>query len=153
MTEWDRPELSERRLCVLHRIEGKGRLVSGEAALVGVSGILLLQMPGVPQQHLAEGGGRLGTHDRSVESVLDEQGEGTGMIEMGMGQDDRRNAGRLHRKFLPIHFSERPDSLKKTAVDENLMRRRMTAATLSSGCRRRRSRVFTILMARSLRSP
>lgn len=41
------------RFGILYRVERKSRLMFGEAALVGKSRILLLQMPRVAQQHLA----------------------------------------------------------------------------------------------------
>ena len=43
------------------------------------------------------------------------------MIKMGMGQDNGRDAGRLHLEFLPVYLPECSASLEKTAVNQNSM--------------------------------
>src|SRR5664279_5083822 len=81
---------------------------------------LLLELARVEEHQGGQFDGALGGVDRAVEALRHYVWNQSAVVQMGMGQDDRVEAGRVVREGNSIaHLLVRP-ALKHAAVDENL---------------------------------
>ena len=67
---------------ILLRVEREGRLMFGEGVSIRVLRILLLEVSGIRQQESAQVCGRIRAKSRPVESVLCEQRQISGVVEV-----------------------------------------------------------------------
>jgi len=117
----DRGEELHRPLRVLHAVKGEGRLVLCESLPIGEVGILLIKKTAIFQDqfgHVARGVRGI---DAAPKSVPNKLWQIPGVIEMGMRQNDRINARRLDRQRLPVEFTQIFQTLKQTAIHEDML--------------------------------
>ena len=123
---------SSARARVIFGIERQGRIVLGKTMPIGKVGILLLQMTGIGQQNSAQDRCvAVGAENGPPESVLHQQRQIAGMIQMRVGQHDGRDAGRRNRQRRPVAQAQRLEALKQAAIDQNARCRRAPAGISS----------------------
>ena len=93
----------------------------GEAVMVGVFGILFLQMACVRQQNAAEFRRRLRTLDRASKPPLHQQRQVARMIEMGVGKDHGFDAAGINGKPCPVPQAKLLQALEQATIDKNPM--------------------------------
>ena len=94
-------------------------MVLGEAALVGEASLLLLDVGGVRQEDRGQFTRVAGREDRSAISVADQPGEPTAVVDVGVGDDDGVDGGRIDREDFPVRQSVAFDALEQPCVDEH----------------------------------
>ncbi len=114
-------EVPQAVLRLFHGVERQRGRVLGRARLVVVSRIFFLQVSGVGQQNAAEIDGGRRRIDRSLESLLDQARDPTGVIEMSVGEDERIDLVGGHRQVLPVALAPFLLSLEEAAVDQHLV--------------------------------
>ena len=97
-----RPELLHTGRSIGAVIQRQRRPVFGIAVAVGVFGVFFIQVCTVREQYLAQVERRGCAVDLSCEPVCREARKISGMIDMGMGQNDGIDAGRVDREGLPV---------------------------------------------------
>jgi hypothetical protein len=71
------------------------RLAALGAFLVDELGVVFLDVTGIPQHDIGQAGGGGGGEDRTCEAALDQVGQVAAVVNVGMGQDDCIEAGRV----------------------------------------------------------
>lgn len=115
----DGDERGQRIVGVLFRVERKGRAMFGGPFLVGVLGVLFLQMTGVGQQDAGEVHRRWGGIDRPGVSLFDEPRQISGVVEVGVGEHDGVDRRRIDGKRRPVSLPKRLVALKEATVDDD----------------------------------
>ena len=101
-------------------IERQGRIVLRLLVPVVKPGIFFLQVAGVGKDDAAQiDRGRRGI-DGTAESFPHQPRNPAAMVEVGVSQDDSVNAGRRHRRGLPVAQPPFLGSLEHAAIDEHL---------------------------------
>ena len=108
----------DRRAGVLGGVERLGIGVAAVALLAGVARLLLLDLAGVLEDQRDQPAARLGAVDRTVEALGDEAGQETGVVEVSVRQQDRRQLVRLEDELAPVALLELVVALVETAVDQ-----------------------------------
>ena len=121
----DRTQAPQRRDGVGFGKERQGRLVFGEALAIRVARVLFLDAPGVGQQDPAEGRGALGAECGARESLPDQRGQVSRVVEMGVRQHHGIEAARLDGERLPVAQPQLLQALEETAVDQHARARRL----------------------------
>ncbi len=80
---------------------------------------LLVQMPGVEQHELGELDGPGGRVDGTLEPRLDQQRQQAAMVEVGVGQHDGVELGRLERERDPVPDGLVGRALEHAAIDQH----------------------------------
>ena len=83
-------------------------------------GILLLEESAVHQNQLGDVPRCLRRVDPAAEAVPDEPGQISGVVKMGMRQNDGLDRVRLDRELLPVQFAQVFESLEQTAIDKDM---------------------------------
>ena len=117
--KFDWSQEPERGLRIGHRIQWKGGLVFRIAVAVCKLRVPLEQMPTIEEQDLAEVSSRRCAVDLTLESILHQQRQVAGMIEVRVREDDAINRARLDRKWRPIPVLELLVPLEQAAVDQH----------------------------------
>jgi len=99
-------------------VERQGRTVLRVAPPVGALGLLFLQMRGIGKQDLRERCRRAGTVDRPGEPVPHQQRQATGVIDVGMGQDDGVERPGIEGKRAPVAQPQLLQPLEQPAVEQ-----------------------------------
>src|SRR3989338_3487887 len=105
----------------LHRIERKGRLMLGITHPVGITGLLLLEMGGIGQEHCQEVAGRRRGVHRAAKSLLHELGKITGVIDVRVSEDDGAQILGAKRQRGPVAEPVFLESLEEAAVEQELI--------------------------------
>src|SRR5215471_5292474 len=92
----------------------------GGPLLIVETRLLLLQMAGVRQDHRAEVDGRRRGIDRSGKALLDEPGNPTAMVQVGMGENDSIDLAGRDRCILPVSLSPFFVALEYATVNQDL---------------------------------
>jgi hypothetical protein len=95
--------------------------------LVGKKSILLLNVPTVGQQDVAQIAGASAGMDSSCESVFDQQGQVATVVQMRMGQDDSLEISRRLVQGIPVAQSQWFVALKQSAIDQQAFAIRLDA--------------------------
>src|SRR5262249_19358673 len=82
--------------------------------------IFFLEVAGVRKEYSAKVDGRRRRIDRAVEALLYQTRYPTGVIEVGMRQDDGIDLSCLNRQVLPVALAPFLLPLKQSAIDQNL---------------------------------
>ena len=106
-------------LCVVAVVERQRRVVLAGLVLVHERRIAFLQVGTVPEDDLGDRGGPLGADDGAGETVADQPRQIAGVIEVGMGEDDRVDRVRVDGQRGPVEFAQVLDPLEQTAVDQD----------------------------------
>ena len=94
-------------------------------------GIRLLQEGTIRQDQFGDVPRRLCRVDPAAEAVPDEPGQVSGVIKMGMRQDDGLDRLRLDRELLPVQFAQVLEPLEQPAVDKDAVARRAMSKSAS----------------------
>jgi hypothetical protein len=119
IAEGHRPELVEAGPGLLLGVEGECGLVLREPASVGVSRLLLLQVPAVGEHDAGECGRVRAGEDRPGEPLLHEERDGTGVIDVRVGDHHRVDRPGVDREGRPVPFPQLLEALVEPAVDEH----------------------------------
>ena len=90
-----------------------------EAALVGEACLFLLDVGGVGQEDRAQLARLAGCEDRAAIAATDQSGEPAGVVDVGVGDDDGVDGGRIDRERLPVRQSVAFGALEQPCVDEH----------------------------------
>ncbi len=108
-----------------HRLEsvtpGEERARIGVAAvalLLREAGLFFLQGAGIFEHQAGERAGRLGAVDRAAVALCHEARQEAGVVEVGVGEDDRVDLLRPERERAPVALLELLVALEEAAVDE-----------------------------------
>ena len=93
--------------------------VPGEAGVVGVAGVLLLQVGAVPQDDGRQVGGLGGARHPAAETVLDQPRQVAGVVEVGMGEHDVVDACRVDGEGVPVAAPVDRQALVEPGVDQH----------------------------------
>ena len=77
-----------------------------EFLAVGVFCILLLKITAVLEDQFGHVAGGRGGEDAAAKAVAHQLRQIAGMVEMGVGQDDGIDAGRLDRQWCPVQLAQ-----------------------------------------------
>ena len=83
-------------------------------------GELLVELPGIEHDQPGQLGGAVRAMDRTGKAFADEHGQQTAVVQMGVGQHDRIQLGRLERERNAVADSFIRAALEHAAVDEDL---------------------------------
>ena len=108
-----------RRLGIGLGVERQGRIVLAGPDPVGVGGLLLLESAAVAQQDLDERRRLRRARHPTVEAVVDEPGEISAVIDVGMGEDDLVDGGRIDRERSPVALPIGLETLEQAAVHQD----------------------------------
>ena len=112
-------QVSEGALHIGQGVQGLHRGTSGPLALlVFPLGVTLLDVGGVPQHNVQQLGGEAGAVDVAAKSLLDEQGNAAGVVNVGVGDNDVLNVAG-HEVQLGVVDLIPP--LLQAAVNEHLV--------------------------------
>ena len=99
---------------------GEGRVVFRLLVPVVEPGIFFLQMPGVRKDDAAQINGGRRRINRAAKAFPDQARNPAAVIEVRVGQNHRINAGRRHRRRLPVAQPPLLRALEHAAIDEGL---------------------------------
>jgi hypothetical protein len=105
---------------VIPRVKRQRRRVLRGLVAVGELGFFFLQMAAVEQQDTAQVKGCGRAVHLAGKALACQQRQVAAVVQVGMGQDDRVNAGRLHRQRRPVAQAQRLVALKQSAIDQHL---------------------------------
>ncbi len=108
-------------LGIFLRVKRQGRVMLGETAHVGVAGLLFLQVGRIRQQNLAQGLGGLAAIDLAAETVLDQQRQIAGMVDMRVRQHNGIDGRRVYRQFRPVLQTQLLQTLKQSAINQHML--------------------------------
>ncbi len=83
--------------------------------------ILFLQVAGIRQQDFTEIRCRTRTEDWPCKTLLDQQRQVAGMVEMGVREKNRLDPMRINREAIPIAQAQCLEALKQPAIDQKSM--------------------------------
>jgi hypothetical protein len=102
LVKGDRPQERERPARVLRVEEGKGRPVPRVTGPVRVARVLLVQVGGVGPEDLEQRGrGGRRVNGPAITRLRDPR-DVAGMVDVGVGQDDRVECSRIERRIGPV---------------------------------------------------
>ena len=119
LVERDRLEQRQRALDVVGVVQREGGSVLGEAGLVGVRRVLLLEVGAVAQHDRRELGGLGRAPDRPAEALLDQPREVAGVVEVRVGEHDLVDGGGVHGELVPVAPPQRGRALVEPGVDQH----------------------------------
>ena len=119
VAELDGIEQAQGGLDVAAVVERQGRPVLGPASLVRPSGVLLLQVGAVAQHDRGQVGGVPRADDAAAESFADKSWQVPAVVEVGMGEHHRVQAGGRNGERRPVPASQRGDTLVEAGVDQH----------------------------------
>ena len=102
-----------------HGVERLGGAVAGEALLVGVAGLLLLQVRRVRQQQRGEVPRAGGGEDGPVVAGAHQARQPAGVIDVGVRQHHHVDRLRLHRQRRPVALAQLLGALEQAAVHQH----------------------------------
>ena len=102
-------------------VERLGRLVLGEALLVGIGGFFLLQLGRVEQHDAEQVGGGSVQRDAAPEAVVHQLGQVAAVVDVGVGEDNQLHVGRGQRQGLAVAQAQLLQALEQAAVDQQLV--------------------------------
>ena len=112
-------QVAEGALHIGQRVQGLHRGTSGPLALlVFPFGVTFLDVGGIPQHNVQQLGGEAGAVDVAAKSLLDEQGNAAGVVNVGVGDNDILNVAG-HEVQLGVVDLIPP--LLQAAVNEHLV--------------------------------
>ena len=125
----NRIELTQRGLCLCHGIERRAfprchsTLVLAlqaftKAPQVGVLGFLFLDVRRIRQHHRKQVAGGAGGMDRALEAQCDQSRQQAGMVDVGMGEQDKVDGRRIEGKRLVVLGARFAPALEHAAIDQ-----------------------------------
>ena len=120
-------EACETLLRLLHGVQGQRGGVLGTLLLIVVGRVFFLQIAGVGQDDAAQIHGRRSRVDRSLKAFLVEAGNPSAMVQMSVGEDDGLDLSGRNRQVSPILEPPFFLSLEESAIDQQLVGRRLPA--------------------------
>ena len=121
----DGNEIRQHLLCVFLRKERQRDFVFRSAAPVVVGGLFVLEVRAVRKNDLAQALGLAGRVDRAAKPRVVEGGQIAGVVDVGVGEQNRVDALGRHRELRPVAQSISLQTLVEAAVDEDARRRRI----------------------------
>ena len=100
-------------------VEREGRGVLGVAPPVGPCRLLLVEVAGVGQHDAGQLGRAGRAPHRSPEAVAHEGRQVAAVVDVGVGEHDRVDAGRRDGEALPVALPQLLQALEEAAVDEH----------------------------------
>ena len=122
LTDRRRSEHSAHLLDVGLGVERQGRPVLAPAIGVGVQRLLFEQVGAVGEDDLGQPRRRFGGIDRAGPSVPGQHREVPGVVQVGVGQDDRVEVVEVEWHRSPVAAAQTRQSLEHPAVDQQLAR-------------------------------
>lgn len=115
----DRIEHFDRVVDIGVVVQGLGRTVLGPAVLIGVLGGLELEPRTVAQHDLREPGGMCAGQNRPAETLPDQTGKVTAVIEVGVCHDHGVDVRCIARQAPPVAPSEVGETLEEPTVEQD----------------------------------
>ncbi len=115
----NRPQEADRPFGVGGAVKGQGRPVLGEPLAIGVICFLFLDLRRIHQQDFGEIPGGPGAMDRTAETFPNQFREITGMIDMGVGEQEMVDPLGLEIRALPVEKTEFLEALEQAGINQD----------------------------------
>ena len=91
----------------------------GQAVAVDAPRVFFLQVCAVAQQHVGQVARRSAGKDRAAVAALDQHWQEAAVVEVGMAQHHRVEAGRIEWQRQPVALAVQFESLEQAAVEQD----------------------------------